>query len=91
MRWLTEIQRWTPPAEFADVQLEGPYRVWHHTHRFEPIGGGTLMRDEVRYAMPFAVLGRLAHAWIVKAELEALFDYRAVMISKVLGSSSVHE
>jgi ligand-binding SRPBCC domain-containing protein len=91
MRWLTEIESWNPPTEFADVQLRGPYRLWHHTHRFEPIDGGTLMRDEVRYAIPFALLGRLAHSWLVRSDLEALFDYRAVMISSILGAWSVHE
>jgi ligand-binding SRPBCC domain-containing protein len=91
MRWLTEIQLWSPPTEFVDVQLRGPYRLWHHTHRFESIDGGTLMCDEVRYAMPLGALGRLAHAWSVKSELEALFDYRAVMISKILGLWPVHE
>ena len=75
---MTEIESWDPPIEFVDVQVRGPYRLWHHTHRFEPVDGGTLMRDVVRYALPFGLLGRLAHAWLVKADLEAIFDYRAL-------------
>jgi ligand-binding SRPBCC domain-containing protein len=91
MRWLTEIASWNPPTGFADVQLRGPYRLWHHTHRFESVDGGTLMRDEVRYAMPFALLGQFAHAWLVKSELEALFNYRAVALSNILGARPAHE
>ena len=77
LRWVTEIRTWDPPTGFVDVQFRGPYRLWHHTHRFQAVDGGTLMRDMVRYVLPFGLLGRLAHAWVVKADLEAIFDYRA--------------
>ena len=26
------IQEWEPPSRFVDVQVRGPYRLWHHTH-----------------------------------------------------------
>ena len=46
---LTRIEEWEPGVRFVDMQLAGPYRLWHHTHEFEPApGGGTLMRDIVR-------------------------------------------
>ena len=44
------------------------------------------MRDMVRYALPFGLLGRLAHAWVVKAELNTIFDYRARKVSELLGA-----
>ena len=91
VQWLTEIQRWNPPIEFVDVQARGPYRLWHHTHSFEPVDGGTLMRDVVRYALPLGILGRIAHAWVVKSDLEKIFDYRAVKVSNILGAGCVHE
>src|SRR3712207_4721726 len=43
--WLTRIDGWDPGVSFVDTQLAGPYRLWHHTHTFEPRSGGTLMRD----------------------------------------------
>ena len=43
------------------------------------------MRDRVRYAIPFGLMGRLAHAWVVKADLDAIFEYRATRISELLG------
>ena len=47
-----------PSERFVDVQLSGPYRLWHHTHEFRPHpDGGTLMTDTVRYALPFGPLG----------------------------------
>ena len=35
IRWLTRIEVWEPGARFVDVQIRGPYRLWHHTHTFE--------------------------------------------------------
>src|SRR5438874_1135995 len=32
LRWTTIIEAWEPPHRFVDTQLEGPYRLWHHTH-----------------------------------------------------------
>ena len=75
--WLTEIADWTPGVRFVDVQLSGPYRLWHHTHEFAPDGaGGTVMRDTVRYALPFWPLGEVAHAVLVRRDLAAIFDHR---------------
>src|SRR4051794_5074849 len=34
MRWLTEIREWRPEERFVDVQLRGPYKLWHHLHEF---------------------------------------------------------
>ena len=75
--WLTRIEDWTPGVRFVDAQLAGPYRLWHHTHEFEADGdGGTLMRDTVRYALPYWPLGEVAHP-LVARDLAAIFDYRA--------------
>ncbi len=87
MRWITEIRSWDPPVGFMDVQLRGPYRLWEHTHTFQAVEGGTQMRDVVRYALRFGLLGRMAHGWFVKADLERIFDYRASKVSALLGHS----
>ena len=75
--WLTRIEDWTPGERFVDAQLAGPYRLWHHTHEFEAAGdGGTLMRDTVRYALPYWPLGEVAHALVVRRDLAAIFAHR---------------
>ena len=50
---------------------------------------GTLMTDEVRYALPFGPLGRLAHLLWVGRQLKGIFDYRAKKIAEML--DPVHE
>ena len=67
LNWLTRIDVWEPGVRFVDRQLEGPYRLWHHTHTFEPDGESTLMRDVVRYALPLGPLGELARTVLVQA------------------------
>ena len=82
IRWHTRIDEWEPGVRFVDRQLSGPYRLWHHTHEFEPAGDGcTLMRDTVRYALPLGPLGDLAHRLLVRRDLARIFDYRATAIA----------
>lgn len=47
LNWATEIRVWSPPHEFVDVQIKGPYRRWEHTHRFAAVEGGTRITDRV--------------------------------------------
>jgi len=80
MYWRTLIADYDPPHRFVDLQLKGPYVFWHHMHSFVPCDGGTKITDEVRYVLPFGPLGRLAHALVVRRQLEHIFDYRAQII-----------
>src|SRR3954454_25217931 len=78
VRWDTLIQAWEPPARFVDVQVRGPYRLWQPTHELLAVddGAATSMRDTVRYALPFGVLGEVARRTVVRRDLEAIFDFR---------------
>jgi uncharacterized protein YbjT (DUF2867 family)/ligand-binding SRPBCC domain-containing protein len=81
--WRTEIRDYAPPKGFRDVQLRGPYRRWEHTHTFEPVGAGTKVDDRVQYELPLGVLGRIAHRWVVQAELARVFSHRARAIADI--------
>ncbi len=87
VRWRTRIERWEPSERFVDVQVAGPYRLWHHTHEFEPDGeGGTVIRDTVRYALPLGPLGALAHILFVRLDLVRIFDFRRDAVERLLGA-----
>lgn len=88
VRWTTLITDYDPPRSFADVQLQGPYSFWHHTHQFEVVEGGTLMTDTVRYVMAFGWLGRLVHALFVRRQLDRIFDYRSGVLLDLLADSA---
>ncbi len=83
LRWVTRITRWVPHSEFEDVQEEGPYRTWIHTHRFDDEGDHVVMRDRVEYDLPFGPLGRLAHRLLVRRQLQMIFDFRRRAIEEV--------
>ncbi len=87
VRWLTRIEAWDPPRGFVDLQLKGPYALWHHTHTFEPLDDGrTRMIDVVRYGHRFGPLGNLAERLIVRRDLARIFDYRQRSIAALLAS-----
>ena len=85
VRWDTLIQEWHPPVHFVDVQVRGPYRLWHHTHELVAVDGGTLMRDTVRYSVGLGVLGEVARRALVVRDLEAIFAFRAELVPALVG------
>ena len=83
IRWRTKITAWEPPARFVDEQLRGPYRLWIHEHLFEERDGGILMRDRVRYAVPFDFF---VHSLLVRRDVERIFAYRTECLKRRFGS-----
>ena len=83
VRWTTLITLYEPPHRFVDLQLKGPYSYWHHTHTFSDSADGTLITDEVRYALPFGILGRLVRALVVRRQLDTIFRDRSYVIEKL--------
>ena len=85
MRWRTLIEEYVPSEHFIDVQLEGPYKRWHHLHTFRSIEGGTEIGDTVTYELPMGPLGAMAHSLFVKSQLETIFAYRYRVVAQKFG------
>jgi ligand-binding SRPBCC domain-containing protein len=84
LRWRAFVREWDPPFRFVDVQVRGPYARWEHRHRFLEEGGGTWVEDRVTYRLPLGVLGRAAHAVLVKRQLRELWDYRHQQLAELV-------
>ena len=88
VRWRTRIEAWEPPRRFVDVQVRGPYSLWEHTHTFEEDGPeATIIRDRVRYSIPFGPLGQLADRLLVRRDLKQIFDYRRDAVEREMGAA----
>jgi ligand-binding SRPBCC domain-containing protein len=83
LRWVSEIEEWEPPHRFVDRQVEGPYKVWRHTHRFSSVNGGCSIADTVEYALPFGIMGRFAHRLQVARDISRIFDYRELRVREL--------
>ena len=85
IRWRTRIIDWSPPRQFIDLQVRGPYVLWHHQHVFTGTAEGVECRDRVIYKLPLPGVGRLVHALAVRRQLLAIFQYRRQVIGRELG------
>ncbi|MBA3964076.1 MAG: SRPBCC family protein [Chthoniobacterales bacterium] len=77
LTWLTEIVHVDAPHRFVDEQRVGPYHIWHHEHTFRALSEGeTEIHDLVTYVPPFGVLGAILNPFLIRPQLEKIFDYR---------------
>jgi ligand-binding SRPBCC domain-containing protein len=83
--WVTEITHVKEPDYFIDEQRFGPYKFWHHEHRFSSIPNGIEMSDTIYYELPFSFLGRAFHSLKIKQDLENIFSYRYTKLEQLFG------
>ncbi|HTF82180.1 MAG TPA: SRPBCC family protein [Cytophagales bacterium] len=89
VRWTTEITHVAPLHYFVDQQLFGPYALWHHKHFFKSLGPHAVeMVDSVHYALPFGLIGAMAHHLFVRKRLQFIFDYRRQVLEQEFGKLS---
>jgi ligand-binding SRPBCC domain-containing protein len=90
IRWRTLIVDWAPMRQFIDLQIRGPYTLWHHRHWFVAVqagGGGerTECFDRVIYKLPGGPIGAVTHSLLVRRRLIDTFRYRREAIGELLG------
>ena len=83
LNWATEITHIKDREYFIDEQRFGPYTLWHHEHHFEETPQGILMKDQLHYAIPFGIFGRIANAIFVEARIDEIFTYRQKCIDEI--------
>ncbi len=82
--WRTLISEWEPNNKFVDIQIKGPYTMWHHTHSFIETSEGTLIHDTVLYKLPMGPLGYIFGMPFVLKDVEKIFKFRKIVIKKML-------
>jgi ligand-binding SRPBCC domain-containing protein len=64
------------PWSFTDEQVAGPFAAFRHVHTFYPGDGGTDMVDEISFAAPAGILGRLAERLVITRYLTRMIEAR---------------
>lgn len=76
VNWVTEITHMDAPNFFVDEQRFGPYKFWHHLHRFSPTAGGVLAEDVIHYGLYGGPLASVVNAMMVRKQLSRIFEFR---------------
>lgn len=87
--WLTEITHVREGEFFVDEQRVGPYKLWHHEHRFIPAPerGGVIMTDMITYDPGWGWIGGAIDALWIRHQLARIFNYRTRRIAELFPGS----
>lgn len=81
MTWVTEISHVDAPHFFVDEQRFGPYKFWHHLHRFTACADGVITEDVIHYGLYGGPLSMPMNALMVRRQLEHIFAYRQQVLT----------
>jgi NADH dehydrogenase len=87
--WTARIADLEPLRRYRDIQVHGPYARWEHMHTFEATEGGTIVHDDIVYALPLGPLGDLVNRLAGRGALERMFRQRAAIAAPLLGVPAV--
>ena len=87
MNWVTEITHMKNEKYFVDEQRFGPYKMWHHVHKFESVDGGVLITDIIHFKLPIRLLSSLGYNLFVKRNLKQIFSYRTAQLETLFHQS----
>jgi len=88
VRWITvshvsEISGYRQPLFFQDRMVKGTFQFFQHDHFFQPLRSDkTVMRDLLRFSMPFWLLGIVSERLIIRSRLTQLLLQRNHLIRK---------
>lgn len=91
-RWNVRLCAREAPRFFTDEQIEGegPFRRWRHTHAFEAIDAQrTRVIDRLEYEPPLGLLGKIGDALFGSVIMRGMFALRAQATRRWLESQAL--
>lgn len=83
----SRISAYDRPRYFQDVMVRGAFAWMEHDHWFDAApGGGTVLRDAMRFAAPLGVLGRLVETLVLRRYMTRFLERRNAVIKRVAES-----
>jgi ligand-binding SRPBCC domain-containing protein len=86
-RLTSRISAYDRPAYFQDVMVRGAFAWMEHDHWFDAaLDGGTVLRDEFRFAAPLGIVGRIAATVVLRRYMTRFLERRNAVIKRVAES-----
>jgi ligand-binding SRPBCC domain-containing protein len=89
--WMTRITEFVWNSHFCDEQVRGPFSQFRHRHGItaEARDGveGTLVSDEIEFALPYGFIGRLGGR-LVRRKLVQSFAHRQKRLPEILAAAA---
>jgi ligand-binding SRPBCC domain-containing protein len=89
--WMVRIMEFAWNSHFRDEQVRGPFAEFRHRHgiqaEFRDGIEGTLVDDEIEYALPCGFIGRLGGV-LVRRQLERAFAHRQKRLPEMLAAAA---
>ncbi|WP_391118115.1 SRPBCC family protein [Psychrobacillus sp. L3] len=82
-RLTAKIIEMNGPYKFVDVMVRGAFHSFTHTHEFEELGTGTLMKDTFEYKSPFGLVGKIADKLFLEKYMKNFIVTRANELKKI--------
>jgi ligand-binding SRPBCC domain-containing protein len=76
------------PHHFRDQMVRGAFRRLVHDHYFEPVVGGTRMRDVFDFTAPLGLLGSVADRLLLAGYLRRFLEVRAQSLKQLAESDA---
>jgi ligand-binding SRPBCC domain-containing protein len=86
IRHSSRITAYEFPRYFQDSMLRGAFASYCHDHYFEPSDDRTLMKDVVRFAAPYGVLGRVVERLVLERHMRKLLERRNLCVKRAAES-----
>ena len=88
----SRISAYERPTYFQDVMVRGAFAWMEHDHWFDVApDGGTVLRDDFRFAAPLGILGRAVEVLVLRRYMTRFLERRNAVIKRVAESEEWRE
>jgi ligand-binding SRPBCC domain-containing protein len=85
------ISAYEPNEFFQDTMIAGRFRFFQHDHFFTEIAGQVLLKDAVRFSLPYGSFGRLIGKRILVPHIADLMRRRFALLKHIAESQDWRE
>lgn len=82
-RLTVKVVEFDRPRLFVDEMIEGRFKAFKHIHEFEPVDGGTRMKDTLIWSLPLGIIGAIVDKLLLKRHLLNLVTKRNARLKEI--------